>query len=175
MQDTPSHAVSFEALYETYRAPVLLFLKRRCAVHADAEDLTEAIFEYIYRNYDKYDPEKASPRSWVFMIAVSRWKNYCRDRMVMSDIDEFSEVLHDDRDFAEEAVNVDALRAGLAQALKQLTEQQRKVVILRYFRHATDQEIALRLRLTSANVRVIAHRALKSMESSLKGQGVWSD
>ena len=167
--------MDYSTFYERNYQRVVNYLAGKCANRYDAEDLASQVFTYCYVNWSKYDPTKATMESWLYLIVRSRWKNYCRDRMVMSDIDEFSEVLHDDRDFAEEAVNVDALRAGLAQALKQLTEQQRKVVILRYFRHATDQEIALRLRLTSANVRVIAHRALKSMESSLKGQGVWSD
>ena len=174
MQDTPSHAVSFEALYETYRAPVLFFLKRRCAAHADAEDLTEAIFEYIYRNYDKYDPEKASPRSWVFMIAVSRWKNYCRDRGVRAQIEgsEIPELPVEDDMLR--AVRLDELRNDIAGCLEKLSKRQAQAVVLRYFKNMPYEQIAQLLGCTEQNARSTLSAALKNMKKYMPNRGDFS-
>lgn len=157
--------MDYSTFYDKNYDRVLQYLMSRCANKADAEDIASQAFIYCFTNWERYDPSKSTIESWLYMIVRSRWKNYCRDRMVMSDIDELSEVLTDNGDFAEEAVRLDALREDIALALEKLSRQQRAVIVLRYFENMKDAEIALKLRMTPSNVRVSAHRALKTMEA----------
>ena len=78
--------------------------------------------------------------------------------------------MSEENDFTEEAAKLDAYRRLLYEAIQMLTEQQRKVVVLRYLNELSDKEIAERLSITKTNVRVIAHRALKRLESILRGK-----
>ena len=160
----------FSLFYDKYYFRVVQYLYGRIGNHHDAEDLASQVFLYCYQNWDHYDSEKSSQQSWLYMIVRSRWKNFCRDRRQYSDnIDDYLSLLSEEKDFAEEAAKLDAYRRLLYEAIQMLTEQQRKVVVLRYLNELSDKEIAERLSITKTNVRVIAHRALKRLEVILKG------
>lgn len=161
--------LSFTDFYQKYYNNVVGYLSHRVANRQDAEDIASQVFMYCYQNWDKYDDTKSSLQSWLYLIVKSRWKNYMRDKKPYEDIDDFREVLHDGKDFAEQAAELDSIRVRMAKALSALSEQQRNVVVLRYFKEMTDAEIALALQLSVVNVRVIAHRALHKMEGSLSG------
>ena len=159
----------YSIFYEKYYERVVRYLYGRTENHHDAEDLASQVFMYCYQNWDRYDSQKASQQSWLYMIVRSRWKNYCRDQREYSDnIDDYLGLLSEENDFAEEAAKLDAYRRLLFEAIQMLSEQQRKVVVLRYLNELSDKEIAERLCITKTNVRVIAHRALKRLESILK-------
>ena len=159
----------YSVFYDKYYLRVVQYLYGRIGNHHDAEDLASQVFLYCYQNWERYDSEKASQQSWLYMIVRSRWKNYCRDRRQYSDnIDDYSGLLSEEKDFAEEAAKLDAYRRLLYEAIQMLTEQQRSVVVLRYLNELSDKEIAERLCITKTNVRVISHRALKRLEIILK-------
>ena len=161
----------FSVFYDKYYLRVVRYLYGRTENHHDAEDLASQVFMYCYQNWDRYDSQKASQQSWLYMIVRSRWKNYCRDKRQYSDsIDDYLGLLSEENDFTEEAAKLDAYRRLLYEAIQMLTEQQRKVVVLRYLNELSDKEIAERLSITKTNVRVIAHRALKRLESILRGK-----
>ena len=113
-QHTSSPSYSFDKLYAMYRDSVFNYLKRRCASFHDAEDLTQQVFEYILKRLDSYDPEKASIKNWIFMICVSRWKNYCRDRKLFCDIDAISEFVENGKDDLEKSIWIGEIRNAIA-------------------------------------------------------------
>lgn len=159
--------LSFTDFYRKYYNNVVGYLAQRVANRQDAEDIASQVFMYCYRNWDKYDEKKSSLQSWLYMVVRSRWKNYMRDRKQHEDIDDFTDVISDGTDFAEQAAELDSIRGRIARALGSLNEQQRSVIVLRYFKEKSDREIAEELQLSAANVRVIAHRALHKMEECL--------
>lgn len=161
---TAEETPDYEAFYEAYHQRVLHYLLRRCGSREDAEDLTSAVFTYCYQQWSHYDASRASLQSWLFMIVRSRWKNYCRDRKVFVDIDDLAEVFGDEDSELERAVMLDAIRQDVAEILLQLSENQREVIVLRYFGNLDDSEIARRMHTTSGNIRVLHSRALKKMK-----------
>lgn len=140
---------------------------KRCGSREDAEDLTSAVFTYCFQRWSLYDASKASLQSWLFMIVRSRWKNYCRDRKVFADIDDMVDVFGSDGSEMEQAVRLEEIRRDIAEILAQLSENQREVIVLRYFGNLDDNEIARRVHTTSGNVRVLHSRALKKMKTLL--------
>ena len=154
----------FEEVYALYRGSVLRYLSRRCAAFHDAEDLTEQVFEYVYKKLDTYDPEKASVKNWVFMICVSRWKNYCRDRRISCDLDAVSGFMGDDESDLGKAIWLGQVRDALAKALEQLPDVQKRILIMKYFQNASYEEIARRTLMSESNVRVYHHRALAKLQ-----------
>lgn len=154
----------FDEVYKQYYSKILYYYSSRVSSKADAEDLTSAVFEYCYLNYDKYDPEKASVSTWIFLVASSRWKNYCRDHRPMADLDELEEFLTTEEDDLQEAVELESDMDLLKEALLKLTEQQRMIVIQKYFYEKSAQEIGDRLGMTANNVRVVLSRTLKILQ-----------
>lgn len=161
-----SGKLGFELFYETYYGRIVSYLRKRCANPQDAEDLAGECFMYCFRNWEQYDAGKASIVSWLYLIVRSRWKNYLRDRKITENLDDYEAVLPA-RGEQERAVWLTRVREETAKALRELPEQQRRAVVLRFFSEKTDEEIARSLGISQGNLRVIIHRALRKMEKTL--------
>ena len=87
----PGQTDSFESFYAQYAQQVHRCLYRKIGNVQDAEDLTADIFEYCYRQFNTFDPQKASIKTWLYVIVNSRYKNYLRSRRCFEDIDDYME------------------------------------------------------------------------------------
>ena len=159
---------SFEEVYKKYYPQILSYYCQRIGNHADAEDLTSEVFLYCANHYDNYDPQKASVATWIYLIAKSRFSNYCRDRKLTDNIDDHLDLTGDTGEMMDKALYLQELRERLTAALGQLAERQRQIVVWRYFDDRSIEEIANRLEITSNNVRVQLSRALKKLRSIIK-------
>lgn len=162
--------MSFEDFYKKYYTKVFMFVKQHVTNVQDAEDLTDTIFIAAYKVYDTYDPEKAQLSTWIFCIANNRLKNYYRDRKEPGEsIDEmFDTVELSTEGEIEHAAELEELRGAIADALEELEERERKIVIMSYFQNMNANEIAEELDLTPANVRKILSRTLKKLRPYLE-------
>lgn len=166
------NVLTFEVAYEQFYEKILAFFCRKISNRADAEDLTEEVFTYCYKNWSSYDPEKASLSTWIYLVANSRYKNYCRDHKMFVDIDERVDIADETFDDMEKALYVQELRRVLNNALENLTDRQRKIVVLKYFEGLGTDEIAGLLQSTPNNVRVQLSKALKNMKKILAEKGI---
>lgn len=125
--------------------------------------MTGDIFFRAFQNYENYDCEKASVKTWLFKITENRLKNYYRDRKNTVDIDDEDRLLTSMDDIMFEAAMLQECRNVLADALNALPEKYRKTIILKFFYDRTTEEIANILNTTVGNVRIISMRALKKL------------
>lgn len=159
--------ISFDAFYAEYYKQVLHYLGKKMNCFEDAEDLTADIFEYCYRQFHTFDPQKASIKTWLYMIVNSRYKNYLRDHRCFEDVDDYRDFVASDDAPLEQAMEMEEERQLLANILKTLPERQRQIVILKYFEDMTSGQIAERLGMTESNVRVQLFRAMRKMQDML--------
>lgn len=165
--------VSFENIYSRYYAPILSYFIKRIGNQSDAEDLTSEVFLYCFNNFNTYDPLKSSVATWLYLVAKSRFYNYCRDRKQIEDIDNYSNIIEDTNNLVERAVYLSELRTQLNEALNELTERQKKIVVMKYFEGMNAEEIATILDTNANNVRVQLSKALKRLRTvmeSLEGR-----
>lgn len=134
----------------------------------DAMDLAGEIFIYCFEHYDSFDPEKSSTATWAFLVANSRLKNYYRDRKSATDISELEDFLFADPTDMDKAIFLTQLRGKMADALDSLPEKQRTIVILRYFKEKSFEEIAEKYQTTPGNIRVILSRTLERLRPMLR-------
>lgn len=154
---------TFESFYKTYYPVVLGYLCKKTGSISDAEDIAGKVFLYCFEKWDEYDPQKASQKTWLFLIVRSRWIDSIRRKRDSVNIDLIEAVLPEKSDSIENALKLEALRQELAEALGQLPEKQRDAVILRYFGNYEDTDIAAHLGTTPGNVRVMIHRGLEKL------------
>lgn len=162
---------AFKEIYEKYYPQVLAYFLKKINHRHDAEDLTSEVFLYCYKQIDTYDSEKSSVSTWIYLIAKSRFFNYCRDKKITENIDDFTDLLGSDTDLPEKAVYLSELREQLNTALLSLTEQQRKIVIMRYFKGKNAQEIAAQFGTSANNIRVQLSKALKNLKKIMENWG----
>lgn len=140
--------VAFATLFGRYAPKVKSYLMRLGAGGAAAEDLAQETMISVWRHAASYDATRAKPSTWVFVIARNAWIDRWRRekvelayRSVNPPIEESQEEAAD----AAAACRDDGSR--IADALAVLSERQRQVVRLSFFKDRPYSEISTRLSL----------------------------
>jgi RNA polymerase sigma-70 factor, ECF subfamily len=134
----------YQALYEAF-APGLYRLCYGILLNRDdAEDVAQDAFVYAFKNLRRYDAAKASFKTWLYTIAISRCRNlYRRSRPLV----ELSNLWHNPvlapRDESPEAAYAQrSAQEALERALARLKPSLREAIVLRYAHNLTYREIA---------------------------------
>lgn len=167
-QHTEALHVQFDSFYQAYYPQVLKYLAKKMSSYQDAEDLTADIFEYCYIQFQNYDAQKASLKTWLYIIVNSRYKNYLRDNRIFEDVDEFADCIASPEQPMELALEIEEQRMVLFKLLESLPDRQKEIVVLKYFNNLSSSEIADKLHMSDGNVRVLLFRAIKKMQDLLK-------
>lgn len=160
---------AYAALYDLYAAGLYRLLYSTLLNKQDAEDVAQEAFVYAFKNLHRYDAERASFKTWLYTIAVSRSRNvHRRKRPITLDIADMMRLktpappserpeAHLTRQRAKEAV---------AEGLAALSPRLREAVVLRYGQGLTYREIAevMGCPQKTAESRVrLAHKQLKDV------------
>ena len=137
---------------------VYAYVAYRIGEGADAEDLTNDVFERALRFRSSYDPARGEPAAWLIGIA----RRTIADRRVLPAAADAPEAA-DAGDLAERAVD----RVSLAAAVAQLDQRDRELIALRYGADLTASQIARLLDLRTNAVEVALHRALARLRAHL--------
>jgi RNA polymerase sigma-70 factor, ECF subfamily len=164
----------FEALYRRYLARVYSYAYYELGDHHAAEDATEATFVSALTNLDRFE-ERARPsdgegastfRVWLFQIARNEVAGE-RRRARRRPTEPIGEtVVVDPVDIEGAAVRRDEARAAW-QALGRLPGERRQAMVMRFVDELSTAEIAGVLGRSEGSVRVLIHRALKSVARDL--------
>ncbi len=163
--NTTTHLLrgSFEEYYKKYYPIALKYLCNKVQNTQTAEDIATDAFVVCYEKFAEFDPSKASFQTWLFVIVNNKLKNYYRDNKEFAELEED---ICEESDFADElaeASHMSYLRKRLAEALKELPETQRQIVIYKYFYNKKSNEIAELVGTTPGNVRVQLKRAIDKL------------
>lgn len=162
----------FESIYNEYYKKILGYVHKKIAVYQDAEDLTQEIMAACYKNWERYNPEKASLSTWIYIITNNRLKNYYRDKKWSDSIDdENTPIAIISGESIEEAVLMEEMKSLLLSSFSLLTEREERIVKAKFYECKSSGEIAEELQLTSGNVRVILNRAVNKIYSYFKQNG----
>jgi RNA polymerase sigma-70 factor (ECF subfamily) len=169
---------AFEALYRRYLAQVYSYAYYELGDHHDAEDATERTFLLALTNLGRFE-ERAQPadgegastfRVWLFRIARNVVSNQRRSRRRRPEAPlEAAAVVHDPLDVeGDAAARADAATAWAA--VGRLAGDRRRAVVLRFVEEMSTAEIAGVLGRSEGAVRVLIHRALRSVARDLTGR-----
>lgn len=153
-----------EALYLEFAPKVRSYVAGRLQNPQEAEDLVSEVFVRIYERLDSFNSERAALSTWVYAITKNAVIDYYRRRRPQA---ELPEALAADEDMEEALAHADALER-LAAALETLEERQRDIIILRYYRSMTLKDIAARMHISYAYVKVLHNGALRTLQQMLQ-------
>jgi RNA polymerase sigma-70 factor (ECF subfamily) len=134
---------------------------------ADAEDATHDAFVAAWRSWGTLrDPDRFE--AWFDRILV----NTCRDRLRRSrrhGVTDLSDTLGD-LPAAGDVERATADRDIIGRGLARLTPDQRVVIVLRFYRDLTIDEIAARLGVPAGTVKSRLHYGLRELGAALDGR-----
>src|SRR5438876_6800078 len=163
----------FTGLYKAHLRDVYSYAYYRVGNHHDAEDLTEQTFLQAYRHFERALAESNGRplRPWLIRIAHNLAANLYRDRSrkPQTHIDDTTMLTatHTTEDLVE---GRDEL-ARILEGVKQLPDDRREALIMRFALGMDNREIARAMGRTDGATKVLIHRAIKQLEGIVVARG----
>lgn len=161
----------FEIAYENYKTSVYTYLYHLTYDHFLAEDISQDVFLKVYSGINHFKGE-SSLKTWILKIARNTYINYAKKNKVNILSVEETPMVDYAPDPEQEAINKEKGRL-ITEALKQLPENYRTVIILRDQQGMTYDEIGKVMDFTLSNVKITLFRArnkFKQIYSELGGR-----
>jgi RNA polymerase sigma-70 factor (ECF subfamily) len=156
---------TFHALYERTARSLWVYLLRRTGDEQLAEDLLQETYYRFLRVRAVHESE-AHRRNYLFRIASNLVKDAHRSRQSHVPVPDESEPGHPTAD--PDTIGRNARRAELDRALVKLSGRQRDALWLAYAEGSSHIEIAERLGVKAASVRLILFRARRKLARLLR-------
>jgi len=169
---TPANAQAFGLFYDRYEREVLAFFWRRTRRPDLAADMTSEVFARALEGAARYDDERGSARTWLYMLArqllVDAWRhgrveNAARARLSMEPL-----VMTDDVLRAIEQVA--ATQSDVLGLLDELPEEQRLAIEGRVVDELDYAELSRRLSCSQSVVRQRVSRGLRALRRQVDEQ-----
>ena len=153
-----------DSIYREYSPKVMAYLNSRTNSKETAEDLCSTVFLKVYEKLDSFDSTKASISTWIFTITRNSLIDFYRGVKATSEI---PENISDETDLNEGLIKEEELER-LSDALKELKEKERAVIIHYYYDDLKLKEIALKMGMSYQNAKILHLKALKKLKAILE-------
>lgn len=154
-----------EEIYLKYKDKVLSYLKSRLPFQPEtAEDLCAEVFVKVYKNIENFDPEKASVSTWIYHITQNSLIDYFRTNH-NNDFIELDENLVSVSD--DDKLSSDEMLEHLADALDGLSERERNIIVLHYYKGQSLGAIAEKMGISYSYIKVLHKNALDTLKKTL--------
>jgi RNA polymerase sigma-70 factor (ECF subfamily) len=147
-------------LYVRYKDNVYGYVLSILRDQHEAEDVTQHVFLKLMSVIHKYQPREVPFTSWMLRVARNVAVDHLRQRRPLP-----VEEVYEPSQQADESGR--DRRWGIEQALEELPEDQRGVVVLRHLVGLSPGEIAERMGRTEASIHGLHHRARGAMRRKL--------
>jgi RNA polymerase sigma-70 factor (ECF subfamily) len=157
---------AFGQLFDEYAGPIHRFIASRVNSPSDAEDLTQLVFVKALEALPRYEARGIPFGGWLFRLARNAIIDQVRTRR--DHLPLVTALTRETDDAGPEATA--ALRDDLdrvAQALTELTDDQREVIELRFFGGLSVLETAVAMGRQEGTVRGLQFRAIAALRRSL--------
>lgn len=151
-------------LYLRYSPDVLRYVNSVVHDRHEAEDITQNVFAKLITTIGKYEQRDVPFTAWILRVARNAALDHVRARRAIPSDD----VRVADTGQAE--ISLDRSQA-LRQALAELPEDQREVLVLRHVVGLSPVEIAETLEKTESSVHGLHHRGRRTLKASLAELG----
>jgi RNA polymerase sigma-70 factor, ECF subfamily len=160
----------FAELYRTHLRDLYSYAYYRLGNHHDAEDLVEQTFLQAYRHFERAQRESDGRplRPWLLRIAHNLAANHYRyrSRRPQSSLEAGEELAAPHS--TEELVSGREELGRVLEGIKRLPGDRREALIMRFALAMDNREIARALGRSEGATKVLIHRALRQLESSLE-------
>jgi len=161
-------AAAVEALYDLYADALYRYLLARVGDRDAAADLTTELFVRVIRHVGGFRLNTARPAAsfsaWLYRIAANLAADHGRARQRLPQVAlDVQLPLAGRLPDPQEVVEQRETAGRLAQAMAQLSEDQRRVLLGKFGEEMSNAEVAAWLGKTEGAVKSLQHRALRAL------------
>ncbi len=166
---TPAEKEPFEVVYEKYFSDIYNYIYGQILHRERSEDLVSDIFIKAMTNYDRFDPSRASVRTWLTNIARNTLiddyrKNSIRKNVSLDDEDNYVEPSYED----EYKVLKEDDEREVYRILSLLSEGERELAGMIYFQNMKNDEIGA---ILGINAKAVSERRRRLLAKCRKLAG----
>ena len=166
---------AFEELYKIYEPSIRRIFYKNVHNKSNIDDLVMLTIVKIYRHIERYDG-RVKFNTWVTSIAYNTLLDYYRkkrrqykimENVSESKLDYIENVSSEDADPEENTIisqNVDRVK----EIMKQLKPYQRKILLLRFFKDHSYEQIAKELNIPLGTVKAQIYRSKEILFKKIK-------
>ncbi len=161
---------AFARLFDRHSPVVLGFLVRLLGRRSEAEEILQEVFLQAWRQADRYEAGRSTPRGWLLVLARSRALDHLRSREARQrrEAEVSAEDPHrEERPLGTEGLEADERRAQVSSALDLLPAEQRRCIELAFFEGLTQTQIASRLSAPLGTVKSRIHLGMSKLRQVL--------
>lgn len=156
-------ASALRPIFNRWKLPLMNYLYRSLGSHADAEDLTLAVFEEVWKSASRYQPT-GSFGAWLFAIARGRLRHEWRRRSRHPVTPVAPHELVDSTDAIHSTPTDSEVEESLLQALRGLPVKQREALLLSTQTTLSSSEAARALGVRTDYFYVLVNRARTALK-----------
>jgi RNA polymerase sigma-70 factor (ECF subfamily) len=166
---------ALRAVYDAHGAELYRFARRSLGDAGLAEEAVQEAFVRAWRAADRYDPARASQRTWLFAILRNVVIDLVRARRVRPPLAEPASDGHEaggpeGEDSIDRMLTVWQVEAALAE----LAVDHRRALVEVHWRGRPYADVALELGVPEGTVKSRVYYGLRAMRDALEAQG-WRD
>lgn len=169
MPAAPAIKRPFAEVYEDHFSYVYNLLYMQVLHRQQAEDLTSDTFYKALSAYDRFDPAMASERTWLARIAQRLLIDHYRSR-ASNKVDAVTDEVLGTIPYTEQAYEqiTDTTTQAVQLLLASLDEEERQILIMRYFMDMKNPAIAEFLHITPKAVSERFRRVLPKCQKQME-------
>ncbi len=155
---------ALDAIYKRYRLDIFRYLYYRVGQKQVAEDLTSDVFERMIRAIQKSSFKNTSLEAWLFRIARNLTIDHYRKTSVRNHVPLDEAQLSEDSSI-DKTIEDQFVSDQLVQALKEVNDAQRDVIILRFAVNMPIAQVAQTLHKSENSVKGLQRRGLMTIRN----------
>lgn len=154
---------AFGLLYETYLQRIYRYVYFRVFDRELAEDIASLVFLKAWEHLDSFEGGQVPFAKWLYRVAHNTVIDYYRTRKPVSALENVHPLRVSYSDGVDEKIDISIFSSHLVEALNELTDAQREVLILKFIEGLTNKEIADRIEKGLGAVRALQMRGLRKL------------
>ena len=158
-----AESIDWEAVYREYETKVRSYIRVKVGNPADVDDLCSEVFLNVVRAKDQFSGEQKSISSWIYVTTKNVVALYYRKQKTFTEIPETAAA---DTDIERQVLDAELLDS-LADALEKLETRLRDIILLHYYGEKTLKEIAVAMRMSYPNVKILHRKALRQLKEQM--------
>lgn len=160
---------AFAEIFDRHHSAIYRYIFFRVGDEAVAEDLAGEVFVRLVEKIDQFTYRGRPLLAWLYTIARNLVADHHR-RVGRANMVPLDEGLVADSMGPEDAAGVMLRQRRLAAALEELTEEQRQVVVLKFFEGLDNQTVAMIVDKSVGAVKSLQHRGLAALRRVFEQQ-----